>query len=514
MPQATRSIGPKTESARTRFAARNLDGTGVEDLVTSGLNDPGGIALDVAAGKMYWVDTDTFKIQRADLDGGNVEDLVTGLGGPRRLKLDLFHGKMYWTDDGPLTNTISRANLDGSSVEDIVTTGLIAPAGMEIDPQAGKIYWTDFGTDKLQMSNLDGTNVEDMITTGLNTPVGLALGGSSTNASLSAAIDTYIDSGAVGDNYGSSTSLVVDQSGGNIGNQRALLQFDFSSIPVGATITGATLRMESTNNTGAFDINIYELTETWVEGAGNGTADVANWSDRNSSNAWGSAGGSYDPTVIATVNTDSTGQHAWDLTSLVQAWYTGNKVNNGIIIGSPDTGTETITYDSSEGVTAPALEISYSLAANALPTVASGGVLSYTEGDGQVLLDSDITVGDPDGTLQQAAIQISANHTSTEDVLHFTNQNGIVGNFNATTGILLLSGPASVADYQTALRSIEYENTSVNPNSSLRIVTIQVDDGSSVSSTSRMIDITQVGPLAVDTTGDWNDGADTSSIAR
>ena len=39
--------------------------------------------------------------------------------------------KMYWTDD--ITAKIQRANLDGSSVEDLVTTGLSGPFGIALD---------------------------------------------------------------------------------------------------------------------------------------------------------------------------------------------------------------------------------------------------------------------------------------------------------------------------------------------------------------------------------------------
>ena len=66
----------------------------VIDLVT-GLSSPSGIALDVAAGKMYWTDLNTGKIQRANMSGGSgVEDLVTGLGGPYGIALDVAAGKM------------------------------------------------------------------------------------------------------------------------------------------------------------------------------------------------------------------------------------------------------------------------------------------------------------------------------------------------------------------------------------------------------------------------------------
>ena len=74
--------------------------------------------------KIYWTGWDTGKIQRANLDGSNVEDLVTGLHLVGTLALDMASGKMYWIDLGP--GKIQRANLDGSNVEDLVT-GLESP---------------------------------------------------------------------------------------------------------------------------------------------------------------------------------------------------------------------------------------------------------------------------------------------------------------------------------------------------------------------------------------------------
>ena len=68
---------------------------------------------------MYWTDARARKIQRANLDGSNVEDLVTGLGEPRGIALDSALGKMYWTDN--FTDRIQSANLDGSNVQDVVT---------------------------------------------------------------------------------------------------------------------------------------------------------------------------------------------------------------------------------------------------------------------------------------------------------------------------------------------------------------------------------------------------------
>ena len=161
-----------TDFSANKIQRSNLDGSGVEDLIT-GLTLPYAIALDVSGGKMYWTDVGTDKIQRSNLDGSGVEDLVTGLTLPFAIALDVSGGKMYWTnlDKG---NKIQRSNLDGSGVEDLVT-GLDDPRGIALDVAGGKMYWTDWGANKIQRANLDGSGIEDLVTTGLDDPLGIAL---------------------------------------------------------------------------------------------------------------------------------------------------------------------------------------------------------------------------------------------------------------------------------------------------------------------------------------------------
>ena len=165
-----------TDSGTDKIQRANLDGSNIEDIVTQGLEIPGDIALDVVGGKMYWTDAHTDKIQRANLDGSNIEDLVTRrLNGPDGIALDVVGGKMYWTDAH--TGKIQRANLDGSNIEDLVTQGLRRPSGIALDVVGGKMYWTDYyGTGKIQRANLDGSNVEGLVTQGLRGPSGIALG--------------------------------------------------------------------------------------------------------------------------------------------------------------------------------------------------------------------------------------------------------------------------------------------------------------------------------------------------
>jgi len=142
-----------------------------EIVVTSGLAEPYGIALDTAAGKMYWTDYYMDKIQRANLDGSDVEELViSGLSEPRGIALDTAASKMYWTDEG--TDKIKRANLDGTSVEALITSGLSRPRGIALDIASGKMYWTDY--DDIRRANLDGTGIEDLVTVTISSS-GIAL---------------------------------------------------------------------------------------------------------------------------------------------------------------------------------------------------------------------------------------------------------------------------------------------------------------------------------------------------
>ena len=150
----------------------NLDGSNVEVLV-AGLDYAVGIALDVSEGKMYWTDSGADKIQRANLDGTNIEDLVTDVGSVGwNIALDVSGGKMYWISGTDRRDEviIERANMDGSNIEDLVT-GLEFvgdPTGIALDISGGKMYWTDTmrlqeirgSVRGIQRANLDGSNAE------------------------------------------------------------------------------------------------------------------------------------------------------------------------------------------------------------------------------------------------------------------------------------------------------------------------------------------------------------------
>ena len=155
-----------------------LDGSGIKDVFHIRGLLPGNFTIAVGGGKIYWSNIDwkakASKIQRANLDGSNVEDIITGLRAPHGIALDLIAGKIYWTSH---KNKIQRANLNGSHVEHL-GKGLIDYNNLALDLSARKMYWTAWDPDremgKIQRANLDGSRVKDVIT-GLDCPWGIAL---------------------------------------------------------------------------------------------------------------------------------------------------------------------------------------------------------------------------------------------------------------------------------------------------------------------------------------------------
>lgn len=102
--------------------------------------------------------------------------------------------------------------------------------------------------------------------------------------------------------------------------------------------------------------------------------------------------------------------------------------------------------------------------------------LSYVNGSPSAVVDDAVSVTDADDAdLSGATVAISANYQSSEDSLLFTNQNGITGSYSS--GTLTLSGSATVANYQAALRSVRYANSNTSPNTSTRTVEFTVTDG-------------------------------------
>ena len=150
------------------------DGSDRKVLVTE-CHLPDGIAVDVAAGHIYWTNMGSTpsandgSIERADLDGRNRKVIVPpgGTFTPKQIQLDKKNGKLYWCDREGMR--VMRSNLDGSRIETLVQTGEGSAdrrdqtrwcVGITIDPERKQIYWTQKGPDNGEQGRIFRAGIE------------------------------------------------------------------------------------------------------------------------------------------------------------------------------------------------------------------------------------------------------------------------------------------------------------------------------------------------------------------
>src|SRR5712671_2362790 len=161
--------------AAGRVLSANPDGTGLTTLVEEGRKLPDGLAIDIAAGHLYWTNMGNPKandgsILRSDLDGRNMTTIVPpgGTFTPKQLQIEKTTSRLYWCDREGMR--VMRANLDGSSVETLVDTsqGDRRPGpdatkwcvGIVVDVEGGKFYWTQKGPDNAEKGRIFRASVE------------------------------------------------------------------------------------------------------------------------------------------------------------------------------------------------------------------------------------------------------------------------------------------------------------------------------------------------------------------
>ncbi len=167
---------------------------------------------------------------------------------------------------------------------------------------------------------------------------------------LDAQKDTWINRDDDDQNYGVCASFDLDTSGGGDGNGHPLLQFDLSALPSQSNILSAQLQLTKIGgDTDEHEILVYPLTAAWDEGSGGcgGTTGEVSWKKRQPGTDWSDSGGDYDTSVAATTVTTHT-QYTWDVLGLVNQWQTGSRPNYGVLLGTPDKGTDLYEFGSRE----------------------------------------------------------------------------------------------------------------------------------------------------------------------
>ena len=105
---------------------------------------------------------------------------------------------------------------------------------------------------------------------------------------------------------------------------------------------------------------------------------------------------------------------------------------------------------------------------------------TFTEDGGAVLVaDADAVLADVDNTTLASMTVTLANPLdgTAESLSADTTGTAITASYDAGTGILTLSGADTTAAYQQVLRTVAYDNSSQNPDTTARTVTFTANDG-------------------------------------
>ncbi|KAH8678323.1 hypothetical protein BX600DRAFT_451901 [Xylariales sp. PMI_506] len=168
----------KLQQRHGRILSCNVDGSDLRTLIDEVQALPDGITVDHARGHIYWTNmgysfqNDDGSIERANLDGSDRTTIVpagkhVGLFTPKQITLATRSQKLYWCDREGMK--VMRCNLDGSDIEVLVSTGSTAEdredrskwcVGIAVDESAGVFYWSQKGPAKGNQGRISRAQIE------------------------------------------------------------------------------------------------------------------------------------------------------------------------------------------------------------------------------------------------------------------------------------------------------------------------------------------------------------------
>ena len=325
----------------------------------------------------------------------------------------------------------------------------VVVAGISVaDPDAGDIELTlaaDNGTidvdETASTAVVTGDGTDTVVITGTVAEINAILG-------ATAGVTYLNDAGFLGAT--DTLHLDIDDLGTPSLTASATGTIQFNQAPVAADLTETTDEDTPIAITlSATDGDDDDLTFAITDGPNNGTLGAIGPVDCTTTPNTCTASVTYTP------NGDFNGSD--------QFVYEADDGNN------TDTGTVDITVDAVND--APAITL-------------SGSTPSFTEGGPAATVDGGLTVTDIDDTnLETGTVTISAGLVG-GDTLTFTPGGGITDT-NPAPDVLALSGTATVADWQSVLRSVQFSSTSDNPTNATRTVSFVVNDGALASNTAQ-----------------------------
>ncbi|MBU6413891.1 MAG: DNRLRE domain-containing protein [Planctomycetes bacterium] len=178
--------------------------------------------------------------------------------------------------------------------------------------------------------------------------------------------------------------------------RRALVRFDFTSIPANATITNVSLSLNvSRFASGARDIAVHRLLREFGEGTSNAAGQEGRGATARTNDAtwlhtfwntqtWSTAGGDFVSTPSTVSTFSGLGPIVFESAQMladVRAWHARPSNNTGwILLGDETITTTAMRFDSREitgGVTAPKLTVEFTVPPTCAPDFNADTVLDF-----------------------------------------------------------------------------------------------------------------------------------------
>ena len=455
------------------------------------------ITLDVAAGDSAVAGDRTIDIEVTDVDGATATASVTVT------VLTTFSPTMMASADNlEFSEGDAATTVDSGLVlnADAVTTFSGATIRISTNYQDGE--------DALVFNDQDGISGSYDSTSGT-----LTLTGTATVAEYQSALRsiTYANSSEAPDTSDRVVTFTVITSKGDVSATRTVAVASINDAPVVTTTSAtvdvnlsdpdrpATVVLDDTLTVEEVDTLIASATVSITSGRSD--TDVLTFTESDG------VTGVFDlSTGILTFSGDANAAVYESLLRTVEFGLgTGDTAGDRTVVFSV---TDTLGASDDSSVT---IDVSSRFDANVSATAST---LEFTEGDSVEVDNQFVLNADTQTTVSGATVQITDNYQSAEDVLVFVDADGIAGSFETATGILTLTGAATAEQYQSAIRSVRYNNTSDLPNESDRVLLFTVTTTKGSPTADRTMSVTAVNDQPVVTTRTEVANVDLSDSSR
>jgi hypothetical protein len=159
-------------------------------------------------------------------------------------------------------------------------------------------------------------------------------------------LDTWVDRNTA-TAMNADTSLVLSSGQSNV-----LLFWPMSDIPGDSDVLSAQLILNQNGGSPtARTVAVHRMTTRWDSSA--------TWARARAGVAWN--GGDYSAPVLASVDVKGGGQYTWDVTGLVDGWYSGRLANYGMLLRLPNAGQGATFFsrEASTGSVRPVLRVTF-----------------------------------------------------------------------------------------------------------------------------------------------------------